>query len=154
MKSVFVLHVHLPVSAIQIKFRLESFESLILIFRMLYMHPLLSVAQSVNVRTEGGCTVLFCFLFLFSYWCLRCFEKSDGMRYNGVLCEMSETSYLQEKEPNPKKVQVGKDQTCHKIRIDKKVQVGKDQEKAQSTKDSHSKNRGGKNQTNNQVLIP
>ena len=28
-----------------------------------------------------------------------------------------------------------------------KVQVGKDQEKAQSEKDSHSKNRGGKNQT-------
>ena len=37
----------------------------------------------------------------------------------------------------------------------KKVQVGKDQEKAQSEKDSHSKNRGGKkNQTNSQVLIP
>ena len=36
----------------------------------------------------------------------------------------------------------------------KKVQVGKDQEKAQSEKDSHSKNQGGKNQTNNQVLIP
>ena len=36
----------------------------------------------------------------------------------------------------------------------RKVQVGKDQEKAQSEKDSHSKNRGGKNQTNNQVLIP
>ena len=35
------------------------------------------------------------------------------------------------------------------------VQVGKDQEKAQSEKDSHSKNRGGKKkQTNNQVLIP
>ena len=32
------------------------------------------------------------------------------------------------------------------------VQVGKDQEKAQSEKDSHSKNRDGKNQTNNQVL--
>ena len=32
----------------------------------------------------------------------------------------------------------------------KKVQVGKDQEKAQSEKDSHSKNRGGKKQTNNQ----
>ena len=28
--------------------------------------------------------------------------------------------------------------------ISKKVQVGKDQEKAQSEKDSHSKNRGGK----------
>ena len=27
---------------------------------------------------------------------------------------------------------------------DKKVQVGKDQEKAQSERDSHSKNRGGK----------
>ena len=37
---------------------------------------------------------------------------------------------------------------------EKKVQVGKDQEKAQSEKDFHSKNRGGKNQTNNQVLIP
>ena len=36
----------------------------------------------------------------------------------------------------------------------KKVQVGKDQEKAQSEKDSHSKNRRGKKQTNNQVLIP
>ena len=36
----------------------------------------------------------------------------------------------------------------------KKVQGGKDQEKAQSEKDSHSKNRGRKNQTNNQVLIP
>ena len=36
----------------------------------------------------------------------------------------------------------------------KKVQVGKDQEKAQSERDSHSKNRGGKNQTNNQALIP
>ena len=30
------------------------------------------------------------------------------------------------------------------LNIDKKVQVGKDQEKAQSEKDSHSKNRGGK----------
>ena len=30
------------------------------------------------------------------------------------------------------------------VRILKKVQVGKDQEKAQSEKDSHSKNRGGK----------
>ena len=28
--------------------------------------------------------------------------------------------------------------------MNKKVQVGKDQEKAQSEKDSHSKNRGGK----------
>ena len=36
----------------------------------------------------------------------------------------------------------------------KKVQVGKDQEKAQSERDSHPKNRGGKNQTNNQALIP
>ena len=35
-----------------------------------------------------------------------------------------------------------------------KVQVGKDQEKAQSERDSHSKNRGGKKQTNNQTLIP
>ena len=35
----------------------------------------------------------------------------------------------------------------------KKVQVGKDQEKAQSEKDFHSKNRGGKTQTNNKVLI-
>ena len=31
----------------------------------------------------------------------------------------------------------------------RKVPVGKDQEKAQSEKDSHSKNRGGKKQTNN-----
>ena len=36
----------------------------------------------------------------------------------------------------------------------KKVQVGKDQEKAQSEKDSHSKNRGGKKQTNNHALVP
>ena len=36
-----------------------------------------------------------------------------------------------------------------------KVQVGKDQQKAQSEKDSYSKNRGGKKkQTNNQVLVP
>ena len=35
--------------------------------------------------------------------------------------------------------------TCLKIYLyNKKVQVGKDQEKAQSEKDSHSKNRGGK----------
>ena len=34
----------------------------------------------------------------------------------------------------------------------KKVQVGKDQEKAQSEKDSHSKNRGGK-KTNYKVYI-
>ena len=38
--------------------------------------------------------------------------------------------------------------------IHEKVQAGKDQEKAQSEKETHSKNRGGKNQTNNQVLIP
>ena len=36
----------------------------------------------------------------------------------------------------------GEDKPVHS---DKKVQVGKDQEKAQSEKDSHSKNRGGKN---------
>ena len=36
----------------------------------------------------------------------------------------------------------------------KKVQVGKDQEKAQSERDSHSKTEVGKNQTNNQALIP
>ena len=30
------------------------------------------------------------------------------------------------------------------VMVDKKVQVGKDQEKAQSEKDSHSKNKGGK----------
>ena len=36
----------------------------------------------------------------------------------------------------------------------KKVQVDKNQEKAQSEKDSHSKNGVGKTQTNNQVLIP
>ena len=35
-----------------------------------------------------------------------------------------------------------------------RIQVGKDQEKAQSEKDSHSKNLGGKNQTNNRALIP
>ena len=33
---------------------------------------------------------------------------------------------------------------CSLQQCDKKVQVGKDQEKAQSEKDSHSKNRGGK----------
>ena len=43
----------------------------------------------------------------------------------------------------------------HKCNLQfKKVQVGKDQEKAQSERDSHSKNRGGKKQTNNQALIP
>ena len=31
----------------------------------------------------------------------------------------------------------------HRVIIFKKVQVGKDQEKAQSERDSHSKNRGG-----------
>ena len=35
-------------------------------------------------------------------------------------------------------------QTVSEEKIFKKVQVGKDQEKAQSEKDSHSKNRGGK----------
>ena len=38
------------------------------------------------------------------------------------------------------------------LQFNKKVQAGKEQEKAQSEKDSHSKNRGGKKQTNNQVL--
>ena len=33
---------------------------------------------------------------------------------------------------------------CTKKLLHKEVQVGKDQEKAQSEKDSHSKNRGGK----------
>ena len=37
--------------------------------------------------------------------------------------------------------------------LGEEVQVGKDQEMAQSEKDSHSKNRGGKKQTNNQELI-
>ena len=37
--------------------------------------------------------------------------------------------------------------------MNNKVQVGKDQEKAQSERDSYSKNRGGKKQTNNQALI-
>ena len=36
----------------------------------------------------------------------------------------------------------------------KKVQVGKDQEKAQSEKAPTPKTKVGKNQTNNQVLIP
>ena len=36
--------------------------------------------------------------------------------------------------------------------VRKKVQVGNDQEKAQSEKDSHSKNRGGKKQTNNKKV--
>ena len=40
------------------------------------------------------------------------------------------------------------------VYIYQKVQVGKDQEKAQSERDSHSKNRGGKKQTNNQARIP
>ena len=35
-------------------------------------------------------------------------------------------------------------QTCKDLAACKKVQVGKDQEKAQSEKDSHSKNRDGK----------
>ena len=45
--------------------------------------------------------------------------------------------------------------TFYTLTCRKKVQVGKDQEKARSEKDSHSKKpRWGKNQTNNQVLIP
>ena len=36
------------------------------------------------------------------------------------------------------------------IRHFEKIQVGKDREKVQSEKDSHSKNQGEKNQTNNQ----
>ena len=43
---------------------------------------------------------------------------------------------------------------CYKNQHNKKIQVGKDQEKAQSEKDTHSKNRGGKKQSNNRVLIP
>ena len=39
------------------------------------------------------------------------------------------------------------------INTHEKVQVGNDQEKAQSEKNSHSKNRGRKKQTNNKVLI-
>ena len=38
--------------------------------------------------------------------------------------------------------------TKFRISLRKKVQVGKDQEKAQSEKDSHSKNRGEKKKTN------
>ena len=34
----------------------------------------------------------------------------------------------------------------HLYHVSKKVQVGNDQEKAQSERDSHSKNRGGKKQ--------
>ena len=37
---------------------------------------------------------------------------------------------------------------------EKEVQVGNDQEKAQTEKNSHTKNRGGKKQTNNKVFIP
>ena len=37
--------------------------------------------------------------------------------------------------------------------MEKKVQVGNDQEKAQSEKDSHSKNEAEK-KTNNKILIP
>ena len=39
------------------------------------------------------------------------------------------------------------DTTKQLMKLDKKVQAGKDQEKAQSEKDSHSKNRGGKKPT-------
>ena len=40
---------------------------------------------------------------------------------------------------------MNENQRCYIVnRAHKKVQVGKDQEKAQSEKDSHSKNRGGK----------
>ena len=42
----------------------------------------------------------------------------------------------------------------NRYKLCKEVQVGNDQEKAQSEKDSHSKNRGGKKQTKNKVLIP
>ena len=43
--------------------------------------------------------------------------------------------------------------TCKTLRSCKKVQVGKDQEKAQK-KTPTPKTKVGKNQTNNQVLIP
>ena len=48
----------------------------------------------------------------------------------------------------------GKNKTHFSDFLGEKVQKGNDQEKAQSEKESHSKNRGGKNQINNQVLIP
>ena len=43
---------------------------------------------------------------------------------------------------------------CMAFSMLKKVQVGKDQEKAQSEKDSHSKNRGGKKTKPNFALTP
>ena len=51
--------------------------------------------------------------------------------------------------PGTRSSSTGQQSSCtfSTIRMDKnvkKVQVGKDQEKAQSEKDSHSKNRGGK----------
>ena len=45
---------------------------------------------------------------------------------------------------------------CNRSKINKKVQIGNDQEKAQSERNSHSKNSkkgGGKTQIDNKVLI-
>ena len=56
---------------------------------------------------------------------LRIFEEVESRR-------ISSDSYLFGSDMVP----------CHQC--NRKVQVGKDQEKAQSEKDSHSKNRGGK----------
>ena len=49
------------------------------------------------------------------------------------------------------KIQITCTSSNHGQDICKKVQIGKDQEKAQSERDSHSKIRDGKNQTNNQA---
>ena len=55
--------------------------------------------------------------------------------------------FLKKKKTIKKKQRTNGPVNAHlrpEIYTNKKVQVGKDQEKAQSEKDSHSKNRGGK----------
>ena len=64
-------------------------------------------------------------------------QYSDGQSVVHKLCLETQASHLYWTN----KV---RDQTVTMQFLEKKVQVGKDQEKAQSEKDSHSKNQGGK----------
>ena len=65
------------------------------------------------------------------------FKKGQNQYNTGINLNNSSSSTIKKADrPNASFQGI---QLCHK-----KVQVGKDQEKAQSEKDSHSKNRGGK----------
>ena len=65
-------------------------------------------------------------------------SEDDGSALQNDLDILSKWETRWDMEFNPSKCQV-----VH-MTSSKKVQAGKDQEKAQSEKDSHSKNRGGK----------